>query len=79
MTLDQILQVLQSAGVIGLLAMIVWGGYKQWYVFGWQYREAMERVEQERQEGIEWKDLALRSVATGERVAEVAAAAKHEP
>ena len=42
-------------GPLGLLAFllfaVVWGGIKQWWVFGWAYREKVKECE-------EWKALA---------------------
>lgn len=42
-----------------LLYVVVWGGRKRWWVYGWQY-EAKDR------EAQEWKSLALRSISAAE-------------
>lgn len=49
-----IVDYISKIGVVALLALIIYGGVKQWWVFGWLYK-------QERQEKQEWKDIALRS------------------
>lgn len=65
-----VLDYISKAGFIGLLLVIIYGGMKQWWVFGWLYK-------QERDEKEEWKNVALRSqhIATastniGEKLAE---------
>lgn len=54
-TLDYI----SRAGVIVLLIIIIYGGYKKWWVFGWQYKECVD-------EKNEWKEAALKSTHTAE-------------
>lgn len=48
-----IVDALDALGSVGLLAVIVWGGYRGWYVF----RETHDDMRKQRDE---WKDLALR-------------------
>lgn len=48
-----------KGGVVALLVIILLGGVRRWWVFGWTYREEVER-------GKEWRELAL----TGTRIAE---------
>jgi hypothetical protein len=52
-------------GVAGLLMVALVGGFRGWYVWKWQW----ERLVQDRDE---WKAIAMRSLATTERVASVA-------
>lgn len=56
--------------LVFLLVAVVWGGRKRWWLFGWQHdetvsslRRELEKAEaqcaREREEGTEWKTLAL--------------------
>lgn len=65
MTLDQISAVVNAGGVVFLLVAALFGGYKQWWVFGWSYRD----MEQDRDA---WRRTAERGTATAERAAKVA-------
>lgn len=47
------------AGVVFLLVFIIYGGFKKWWVFGYQMEEC-ERREQE------WKAIAMKSTHTAE-------------
>lgn len=49
---------------VGLVLAMV-GGWRGWWVFGWQYDDAVK-------ERDEWKDAALRGTRVAERVATVA-------
>lgn len=49
-----VIDYISRGGFIALLLVIMWGGVKRWWVFGWQYEEC-------REEAREWKDVALRS------------------
>jgi hypothetical protein len=58
--LQTILDVVQKTGTIGILLILMWGGYTQKWVFGWvfvQMREDRDR----------WRDLALRGTELGTR------------
>lgn len=60
--MQQILTLLLGpAGVTVLLLLITFGGWKKWWVFGWQYKD-MEA------EKNEWKEAALRGTRVAERV-----------
>lgn len=60
--MDHILTLLLGpAGVTVLLLVITFGGWKKWWVFGWQYKD-MET------EKNEWKEAALRGTRVAERV-----------
>lgn len=50
---------LRDAGVIGVLVIIIVGGIKKLWVWGWQYRE-MER------DRDFWRDTALRALNISE-------------
>lgn len=55
------LDYVSRAGVVVILIIILYGGWKKWWVFGWQYRECVD-------EKNEWKQAALRSTHIGEAV-----------
>lgn len=70
MTFEQVLSIINTAGVTGLLLLFLWGSFKGWWVWGWLYREKVE--ESKKWEALAWKatDSAGRGVdATGEVVA----------
>lgn len=50
-------------GVLVLLLLIIFSGWKRWWVFGWHYRETLE-------EKNEWKAIALGSTKIAEREVE---------
>lgn len=41
-TLDKWLQLLNAAGVLAVLVLVLYGGLRKWWVYGWTYREARE-------------------------------------
>ena len=41
---------ISSGGIVGILAFILVGGSKGWWVFGWQYKDALDRVKQAERE-----------------------------
>lgn len=60
--MDEILNLLLGPfGTLVLSLLILFGGWKRWWVFGWHYRETVE-------EKNEWKEAALRGTAIAERV-----------
>ena len=64
----EILQAVRDAGVSGLLAFALIGGFRQWWVFGWQHKQVCK-------ERDEWKKLALEGTHLSERTIEVAKSA----
>lgn len=60
-----------ALGPLGLLVFllvgVVWGGIKQWWVFGWQYREATRDRD-------DWRALALQGANAADKTAAVAKA-----
>lgn len=62
-----------SQGGLGALAFVLLlGGAKRWWVFGWQAAQ----LEKERDE---WKDLALRLLGATERTADALIATRRRP
>lgn len=60
-----------ALGPLGLLVFllvgVVWGGIKQWWVFGWQYREATRDRD-------DWRSLAMQGTSAADKTADVAKA-----
>jgi hypothetical protein len=64
-SVHDILQLVNSAGVVGMLVLILWGGFKKWWVFGWQYRQTKNELET-------WREIALRGISTAEQATALA-------
>jgi len=56
-------QLLRETGLLGMLIAILIGGWKRWWIFGWQHTAAVERYEKElemlRAERDQWKRMVL--------------------
>lgn len=64
--MDHILTILLGpGGVTVLVLLIIYGGWKKWWVFGWAYRD-------KEKEAKEWKAIALRGTHVAERVVRIA-------
>jgi len=63
-TLSQVISTIRDAGAIGILVLILVGGYKKWWVWGHLY-EASQR------ERDEWRDIALRGTELADRIVEI--------
>lgn len=63
---------LQYGGLLAFLILIMWGGKQKWWVFGWYYKELLDRHDRLRQERDDWKNLAIRSTNLAESVNELA-------
>ena len=59
MTVEQVIDLVSRGGVITLLIFIGWGGYKQWWVWGWVYRERQDTVIRLREQRDEWQRMAM--------------------
>jgi hypothetical protein len=56
---------LGPAGVTVLTLLILFGGWKKWWVFGWYAKD-------KEAEAAEWKAIALRGTQVAERVVQIA-------
>ena len=61
MTVEAALTAIQSASVVGILAMILWAGARRWWVYGHVYDDKVEECHQ-------WRELALAGTALAERL-----------
>lgn len=59
------LDILSRGGVVAFALLILVGGHRRWWVFGWQYEAAERRAE-------EWRELALNGTLTAERAVSLA-------
>lgn len=64
--LVSLIQFLKDAGIVGLLVFILIGGSRQWWVWGYQFRDL-------KQERDWWRDTALRGTQMAERAVDIAA------
>lgn len=75
-TLAEFLSTASDIGVIGLLLMIIWGGAKAFWVWGWSHRESIadlrEQLKEAKKERDEWKVIAISATDIGKRVVSVA-------
>ena len=65
---------LREIGVLGMLALILIGGFKQWWVFGWHFHQMCEQYDKEladlRAERDEWKSLVVSAQVRDRRASE---------
>ena len=54
-----LVQLLDKGGTLALLLIIIVGGYRKWWVFGWAYRDKADETRY-------WRDIALRALNVGE-------------
>ena len=54
-----LVELLDKGGTLALLLIIIVGGYRKWWVFGWAYRDKFD-------EAARWQDIALRALNVGE-------------
>lgn len=69
-----ITEVLKYASSIGLgtgLMIILFGGYRKWWVFGWIYKESETRALKVEKERDDWRDLALRGTGLVEQTVDL--------
>lgn len=61
----------RSGPVAALLLIILWGGFKKepWWVFGWVYRDLLERYERRGEALDKWWETARRATSTAEILA----------
>lgn len=52
-TFSQVLVTIRDAGVVGLLVLVIVGGYRKWWAWGFLYDQVVK-------ERDEWKDKYLR-------------------
>ncbi|KKN15323.1 hypothetical protein LCGC14_0987220 [marine sediment metagenome] len=73
MTVIDVFQFINDIGLVGVAALIIWGGLKRKWVFGWTHeevktdlRQQLDRIAQDRDD---WRALALKGTEFAERFA----------
>lgn len=67
-SISEIVGVVRDAGVLGILIVIIYGGSKQWWVWGWQYLETLKELNMWKEMAISGLLMAQKSVETNEKV-----------
>lgn len=62
---SSIVDLISNAGLVGLLVLIIVGGAKRMWVFGWVYENALAEKD-------EWKELALSGTTVAEKAVSAA-------
>ena len=69
MTIAELVDVISKAGALGILVIIIVGGYRGWFVYGPAHDRQVTDLKEDRDW---WRDMALRNGALAEKAAEVA-------
>lgn len=64
MAIAELLALARDAGTVSMLIMVLWGGWRKIWVWGWLYREAIR-------ERDAWKRIALEGHVNQERLLEM--------
>lgn len=75
----EFIELADKLGVVALLLLIMVGGARRWWVFGWTYNDLSTQHETLRGEKNEWKELALRSTNLAESLNELRKAGRIGP
>lgn len=70
-TLADILGLADEIGVVAGLIVVIYGGFKRWWVFSWAYNDLQKRHDYLVAERDKWQELALRSADIVESFAEM--------
>lgn len=65
MTVQELVGLVTDGGVIALLILILVGGHRRWWVWGWLFRDTLRDRD-------EWKALALRGTGLAEAATDAA-------
>ncbi len=68
---ERVIEIVPDLGVIGLLVVIIFGGYRGWWVFGWQYKDLLTRHEKLREDRDFWQEIAIRATNLTETLAKL--------
>lgn len=60
-----------QAGVLGFLIVVLYGGYRKWWVFGWIYRDSEVRTQKIEKERDDWRDIALHGTNLAEQTVDL--------
>lgn len=59
--LGNFLDYISRASVIVFLIVVIYGGYKRWWVFGWVWKDLDQRCDDIAKEKDAWRETALES------------------
>lgn len=65
LTIGEILSYANDLTIVAVLVVIIYGGHKRWWVFGWQYTESERRSN-------EWRELALNGTRAARQAVDLA-------
>lgn len=73
MTADDLYRLLNSGGVVALLVIMLYGGWKAapWWVFGREFRAMVEERDR-------WREIATRGITTAEKAVTTIEADHHQ-
>lgn len=60
LTFLQLYDYANKATIPVILVFLIYGGYKGWWVFGWQYKDICDRFFKMEEEKNAWRETALR-------------------
>lgn len=64
-------EAIRTGGPVTMLAMVLYGGLRRWWVFGWLYAAALEDIDEMRKERDEWRLLALSQTSLAKEAVDV--------
>jgi hypothetical protein len=67
MNLQEFFKYVNDGGVFGLFTLILVGGFRKWWTWGWAYSEMEARLRQVEQERDDWRQLALHGTSLAEQ------------
>lgn len=59
---------IRDGGTLAMFVLITVGGYRGWFVWGWQYEDLKKELEAERRETEMWRNHALKSTQLADRL-----------
>jgi len=62
---DSILGLINSGGIVGLLVLVLVGGYRRWWVYGREYDSVIEERNEWRRIALMSSDIAKTAVSLG--------------
>lgn len=72
MTLIELWRFVVEGGPLAMLALIIYAGYKEWYVWRGPYRRLEAERDAWKRECEKWQHIALRSTGVNEKIIRLA-------
>lgn len=67
MTISDVLDIVNRAGTVGLLILVVFGGWRRWYVWYWAYEDLEDDRNWWRQTAIDGLEAAEKTLSLHEQ------------